>query len=307
MAKTVLVQRSSSIYNDEAGTHYHFPKRYLRRVQEASGDWVVFFSPVKDNGISKESRGCYFATARLGEILKDLKNEDLYYAKIDPQTYASFSNPVNRKQNGSFIEKALAGKNGRPNTGVALQAVRNISEEEFQQIISLAWLEKNEQLPRETWVTDTLSVREEQTPFAFNAPRETTSSLVNRKIRDKRFRQTILNAYEKKCAITGWTFINGGGRAEVEAAHIKPVQNNGPDSIQNGLALSGTIHWMFDRGLIGVSDNDEILISRKVNDRISVERLLNPTKKLIKPKRQEHHPHPAFLKWHRENHNLEAA
>ena len=46
-----------------------------------------------------------------------------------------------------------------------------------------------------------------------------------------------------------------GGRAEVQAAHIRPVADNGPDSLRNGVALSSTFHWMFDRGLISVGDD----------------------------------------------------
>ncbi|MDO6413728.1 HNH endonuclease signature motif containing protein [Sphingomonas sp. BIUV-7] len=42
--------------------------------------------------------------------------------------------------------------------------------------------------------------------------------------------------------------INGGGRAETEAAHVMSVEAGGPDAVNNGIALSGTIHWMFDRG-----------------------------------------------------------
>jgi hypothetical protein len=34
--------------------------------------------------------------------------------------------------------------------------------------------------------------------------------------------------------------INGGGRTEVQAAHIRPVAAGGSDSVRNGLALSGT-------------------------------------------------------------------
>jgi putative restriction endonuclease len=32
--------------------------------------------------------------------------------------------------------------------------------------------------------------------------------------------------------------------------------------VQNGMALTGTLHWMFDRGLIGFSDDLDIIISR---------------------------------------------
>lgn len=51
--------------------------------------------------------------------------------------------------------------------------------------------------------------------------------------------------------------INGGGRAEAEAAHIRSVEANGPDIVSNGLALSGTAHWMFDRGLLSLTDDLE--------------------------------------------------
>lgn len=70
----------------------------------------------------------------------------------------------------------------------------------------------------------------------------------------------VLQAYGSRCAITGLRLINGGGRAEVEAAHIRPVEASGPDIVSNGIALSGTAHWMFDRGLISVADDLQILI-----------------------------------------------
>ena len=37
--------------------------------------------------------------------------------------------------------------------------------------------------------------------------------------------------------MTGLKLINGGGRCEIEAAHIIPVAKNGPDSPRNGIAF----------------------------------------------------------------------
>ena len=101
--------------------------------------------------------------------------------------------------------------------------------------------------------------------------------------------------------MTGLKLINGGGRAEVEAAHIRPVEHNGPDSVDNGIALSGTVHWMFDRGLIGLGDDLEILVSRQANDPASIRALINQTGFAIPPQRPLDRPHPAFLAWHREH------
>jgi putative restriction endonuclease len=101
--------------------------------------------------------------------------------------------------------------------------------------------------------------------------------------RERAFMRAVRGAYDNRCAMSGIRLINGGGRPEVQAAHIKPVAKNGPDSIRNGLALSGTLHWLFDRGLISVADNHEILVSEKhVPDQIA--RLLNADRRLIVPR-----------------------
>lgn len=58
---------------------------------------------------------------------------------------------------------------------------------------------------------------------------------------------------------------------------------------------------MFDRGLIGLSDDLEIMVSRQVNDPSSVEAMINRTGRAIAPLRESERPHPQFLRWHREN------
>ena len=85
--------------------------------------------------------------------------------------------------------------------------------------------------------------------------------LLNRKIRDANFRRQVCNAYDQRCAVTGLRIINGGGKAEVQAAHIWPVAEGGPDVVQNGVALCGTAHWLFDRHLISVTDDYRLLVS----------------------------------------------
>jgi putative restriction endonuclease len=86
-----------------------------------------------------------------------------------------------------------------------------------------------------------------------------------------------------------------------KAAHIRPVEFNSPDDVRNGIALSGTVHWMFDRGLINLSDELEVLVSRQANDASSIRALINPTGRAHLPANPQHRPHPHFLGWHREN------
>ena len=92
----------------------------------------------------------------------------------------------------------------------------------------------------------------------------------------------------------------GGGQPEVNAAHIRPVAHQGSDSVRNGLAMSGTLHWMVDRGPISVADDHRVLVSRNRVPRIVVDRLIVPSGKLCPPQDPRTPPHPASLQWHRE-------
>ena len=137
-------------------------------------------------------------------------------------------------------------------------------------------------------------------PYRFEEERVRVSTLTSRVIRDRVFRKIVLRAYDERCAITGLRLINGGGRAEVAAAHIRPVEKSGPDIVNNGLALSGTAHWMFDRGLLSLSDDLQILVSRQINDPDGIGALINKNGHAFAALRALDRPHPSFLQWHRE-------
>ncbi len=49
--------------------------------------------------------------------------------------------------------------------------------------------------------------------------------------------------------------------SEAQAAHIWSTASGGPDVVQNGIALSATVHWLFDRHLISLTDDYWILVS----------------------------------------------
>jgi putative restriction endonuclease len=134
-------------------------------------------------------------------------------------------------------------------------------------------------------------------PAVFDRP--IVERVSSRPFRDAAFSEAVKSAYENTCAVTGLKIINGGGRPEVQAAHIRPVAASGPDSVRNGLALCGTVHWMFDRGLLSIDDDYTILMAKaRVPD--PIRRLINPDGRLKMP-RQEFRPHPQFLRFHREN------
>jgi putative restriction endonuclease len=227
----------------------------------------------------------------------------MYLALIEPDSYLPFEQPVPFSGPDGVVERGVLNETGRI-SGRAQAAVRPISIEDFNRILERGIPDEEPVLPRAdppTQVAVNSLVMEEHTPFVFDAERERVAFYSSRLVRDRVFRRIILDAYDCRCAITGLKFINGGGRAEVQAAHIKPVEHQGPDDIKNGMALSGTAHWMFDRGLIGLSDDLDVLVSRQVNDIESVWKLVNPTRRAAVPNDAAHRPHPAYLAWHREH------
>jgi putative restriction endonuclease len=283
----VFMHKDGSIYDDIPEVHYQFPKSYLSRAERMVGDWIVYREPVK----LPQSKG-FFAVAKVERIVPDPDVGDRYRALIEPGSYLPFSPTVPHKVDGQPVERDLAN---------AQAAVRPLSSSDFARIIALG-LPEDHTLPRVDEIESLDRVRDGQVPFEIERP--IVQSLVNRPFRDRAFRRAVLHAYDGRCAVTGWKLVNGGGRLEAEAAHIRPVEHGGPDSVRNGLALSGTAHWMFDRGLIGFADDLSILVHRKVNDREGVEAVFNPQRRLLAPERDEHRPHPQFLAWHREHHGF---
>ncbi|MGJ8564273.1 MAG: HNH endonuclease [Alphaproteobacteria bacterium] len=298
MAKGVFIHNPGTQYDDDPATQYHFPKMYLKRVEATIGDNVLFYQ--------SGPKGGYTATATVANIVPDPKNPNTrYYANILPRSYTPFSRNVPFRLNGKLANSFLDNGDGTANRGKQVWAVRPISEEDYLKIVALAAADVSE-LPR--FDNADFEVGEfAPEPFIFDAERVTIGVLLNQKVRSRLFRERVISTYDKQCALTGMRLINGGGRAEVQAAHIKSVQHNGPDSVNNGIALSGTIHWMFDRGLLSVSNEYEILISRKVNNTEEVDRLINKDRRVILPKRSSDWPHPQYLDWHRRHHNFEAA
>src|ERR1700680_2137528 len=291
----IFIHRSDSIYDDSPAEQYQFPSQYLHRVEACVGDWIIYYEPRK----IAETRG-YFAIAKVREVISDPGAPGMYLALIEPGSYLDFANAVPFNGASGPIEQGVLNNQGRI-SGRAQSAVRPISPSDFNRIIDLGFEEGVPLLPR---LDDDLSSScfdEEQAPFKFDQQRDRTSVTISRILRDRVFRRVVLRAYDERCAITGLKLINGSGRAEVAAAHIRPVEASGPDIISNGIALSGTAHWMFDRGLISLADDLEILTSRQTNDPESVRSIINKSGRALAPRRMSDRPHPHFLEWHREH------
>ncbi|MCP4937267.1 MAG: restriction endonuclease [bacterium] len=290
MTKAVLISNAASIYDDLPEDRYHFPRQYLKRMEAIAGDWIIYYESRRNGG-----RKAYYATAQIKDIQQDLKRSDHYYAYM--ANYLEFEIPVPFKEGNGYYETSLLKPDGTVNPGKAISAVRHITEEEYQLILQAGFAYIiGENLPEQDSQSISLpGFSEEQETF----DRPITQQIINRPFRDQAFREAVRTAYDKTCAFTGLKLINGGGRPEVQAAHIRPVADKGPDSVRNGLALSGTVHWMFDRGLISLNDDYKII---KAGNGIpeAMDRLLLPSGQMMLPERPEYHPAMSYLKYHRE-------
>jgi putative restriction endonuclease len=298
VARGVFLHRTDSIYDDRPELQYQFPKQYLTRAAQFVGDWILYYEPRR----GPTAKG-YFAIARVEQIVPDPSVDGMYLALIEPGSYLPFERlvPFSGGPEG-VVERGLLNEAGVL-SGRAQAAVRPISIEDFNRILLRGLPEEDPLLPRVDVPLEAPPlgrVSEDQAPFQLDVERDRVSYLSSRIVRDRIFRKIVLEAYDCRCAITGLKLINGGGRAEVQAAHIKPVEASGPDIITNGLALSGTAHWMFDRGLISLSDELEVLVSRQVNDADSVWSLVNKSRRAVVPASPALRPHPSYLAWHRE-------
>lgn len=293
MGKAVFLHRADSIYDDEPDAKYDFPKTYLEAVRQAIGDWIVYYEPVKAG-----PRG-YFAVAKVQQVIPKPGSEGRYLALIEPGTFLPFDTAVPRLLDGRPLENQLQDETGAPKKGGLQQlAVRRLPDADFARIVNLGLPQDLEEIEERRYSA--------QDPYGYDPAsileRPVLERLTRRPYRDVAFRRRVREAYGYRCAISGLELRNGGGRPEVQAAHIRPVEASGSDSVRNGLALSGTLHWMFDRGLIAVDpENYRILVSHNKVPKDVVDRLILPNQELIRPKNRSDWPHPENLKWHREN------
>lgn len=82
--------------------------------------------------------------------------------------------------------------------------------------------------------------------------------------RDQGFRRVVVATYDHRCALCGVRIITPEGHTVVDAAHIIPWSRSRNDDIRNGMALCKLCHWAFDEGMMGVSDDYNVITSRQI-------------------------------------------
>jgi putative restriction endonuclease len=292
-------------YKDRIEERYHFSDQLLKPAQMSVGKRIVYYEPRRaDKG---RGRNVYFATARVLKVVPDDETglSDHYFALVDQ--FLPFQRPVPlRRSDGTYWESRI--KHPSSAKGLLQNSVRGLPAQDFAHIVIAGLGELFDQSKAALHDLDD-ALRDPETGELLRLPpgereRRVEQYLVNRPVRDAMFRLNVREAYGYRCAVTGLEIRNGGGRPEVHAAHIWAVEDGGPDMVQNGIALSQTFHWMFDRGLIGLRDDYSLILSHnkvppELRGLIGVRE-----RRIILPEDRALHPDPYFLAKHRAKHCL---
>ena len=128
MVKAVLTTKLEPTYDDLPEERYHFPRTYLRQIEAAVGDWIVYYEPRRSSGdaASRGGRQAYFATARIQAVQPDLSRDGHYYALV--ADYLEFDRPVRFREGALTYEHALTKDDGSTNKGAFGRSVRTMSD-----------------------------------------------------------------------------------------------------------------------------------------------------------------------------------
>lgn len=124
---------------------------------------------------------------------------------------------------------------------------------------------------------------------------------LDQKKRDPKFRNSVLTAWRKQCAMCGYDGEIGNTSVGLEAAHVKWFSQGGPDSIDNGLALCELHHALFDLGVLGITNQYRIVVAEDfIGKSDSTKRLVYDLHdvELLEPAPNKPLPEQSFLDWH---------
>jgi len=122
--------------------------------------------------------------------------------------------------------------------------------------------------------------------------------LVRARLGQGSFRTLVTSAYHKRCAISGDKVL-----PILQAAHIKPFAESGPNRVSNGLLLRSDLHILFDKGYITITPNYNIEVSRAIKEEFDNGKNYYSFhgEKLVQiPDQTWEVPEREFLEWHNE-------
>jgi len=125
-------------------------------------------------------------------------------------------------------------------------------------------------------------------------------------VRSAIFKREIPKIYNNTCAITGMRIDAAANISMVDACHIVPFAQAYDDTLANGIALCPNLHRAFDRGLIAISDQYRVMLSKSfVEDGQSAFNITQfENQQILLPQTEAYFPALENLQYHREKFNF---
>ncbi len=109
------------------------------------------------------------------------------------------------------------------------------------------------------------------------------------------FRGLVLDAYQRRCAITGDRI-----RPVLQAAHIRPISREGKHRVSNGLLLRSDVHTLFDEGYLGIDEKYRLHVSPRLRTEFGngTEFYARAGEQITVPARRADRPASDAVTWH---------
>lgn len=122
-------------------------------------------------------------------------------------------------------------------------------------------------------------------------------------VRDRGFRRSVTDAYDHRCAVSGIRILTADYHTAVEAAHIVPWAVSQNDDPRNGISLSKLCHWAFEEGLLTITTDYKIKLSRELSAPHNAPGYLGTLdqRPIHLPDEKRLSPDPEALIWHHDH------
>lgn len=253
----VIVENDVSIWGDQTGLLYHFPKRFKALLEE--GTEVVYYKGrLKEKSFSRlrmTDKPHYFGVAKIGRVFPDAKSQkgDLF-ATIE--CFAKFEEPVMARQHDRYIEIIPPSKI----KNYWRAAVRPIGREQLDEILGLAELlpsipvvgSEDSALDLRTWVEGSKA-----------------TYMGTKYERDSSLRKRAIEIHGEACNVCGFNFgeaYGDYGRGFIHVHHVMPISAFGEakkvDPEQDLVTLCANCHAVAHRrtdSVLSVNELKDIL------------------------------------------------
>jgi len=129
-----------------------------------------------------------------------------------------------------------------------------------------------------------------------NVPAYGSPILTKVRIGQGAFRVGVIEAYNRRCSISGEKTL-----PVLEAAHIKPYSISGEHSVSNGVLLRSDIHKLFDMGYVTITPDYHVEVSARIKEEFENGREYyqhHGKPLLILPNSDVERPNGSNLIWH---------